>query len=142
MNEYISSETFLILRGIPRGIIDNVRTSSCKASVILSDFNKTSIFSTFEKYSNVNYFMKTRPVGAELFHAYGRADTDTTKLTATFRNFVPKKMSGLSVCVAKFEPTTYIVQSMTVGQSTAKFAILSEQEDSTERTTVRKGSVG
>jgi len=29
--------------------------------------------------------MKIRPVGAELFHAYGR--TDMTKLTVAFHNF-------------------------------------------------------
>jgi len=33
--------------------------------------------------------MKIRPVGAELFHADGRADgqTDMTKLIVSFRNF-------------------------------------------------------
>ena len=42
-------------------------------------------------------FMKILPVGAELFHADGRTDsqrrTYTTKLTASFRNFAkrPKK---------------------------------------------------
>jgi hypothetical protein len=34
-------------------------------------------------------FMKTYPVGAELFHSDGRTDrqTDMTKLTEAFRNF-------------------------------------------------------
>ena len=48
-------------------------------------------------------FIKIRPVGSELFHAYGQTDgwtdeqrnrqTDTTKLTVAFRNSVntPKK---------------------------------------------------
>jgi len=40
----------------------------------------------FEKYSD---FIKVRPVGAELFHADGRAhgQTDLTKLIIPFRGF-------------------------------------------------------
>jgi hypothetical protein len=40
------SETFLILRRIQRDIIINVHRFSCKVPLLLSDFNKTSIFST------------------------------------------------------------------------------------------------
>ena len=49
--------------------------------------------------------MKIRPVGAELFHADGRTDTDrqtdTTKLTVSFRNFVnaPKKYDVMSISI-------------------------------------------
>ena len=34
-------ETFLILRRIQRDIVLNVKTSSCKVPLLLSDFNKT-----------------------------------------------------------------------------------------------------
>jgi len=39
--------------------------------------------------------MEIRPVGAELFHAGGRTDTDMTKLIIAFRDFAnaPKKSS-------------------------------------------------
>jgi hypothetical protein len=43
----------------------------------------------FEKNAQISDFTKIRPVGAELFHAGGRADgrTDMTKLTVAFRSF-------------------------------------------------------
>jgi len=56
-----------------------------KCPFFFADFNETLIFSTdFRKVSTSN-FMKIRPVGAELFHAYSR--TDTTNLTTAFHNF-------------------------------------------------------
>jgi hypothetical protein len=39
----------------------------------------------FEKYPRILNFMKIHPVGAELFHTYGR--TYITKLMIAFRNF-------------------------------------------------------
>ena len=57
-----------------------------KYPLFLSDFNKILILSTdFLKKAQVLSFVKTRPVGAELFHADGR--TDMTKLIVAFRNF-------------------------------------------------------
>jgi hypothetical protein len=41
------SETFLILRRIDRDIIINVQRSSCKVPLLLSDINKTWIFSIY-----------------------------------------------------------------------------------------------
>jgi hypothetical protein len=84
------SETFLILRRIQPNIIINVHSCSCKVPVALVrfwwNFNFQDRFSTNSQISN---FMKIRPVGAELFHADGRTDSQTnmTKLTVTFRNF-------------------------------------------------------
>jgi len=42
-------------------------------------------------------FMKTRPVGAELFHADGRLDgqTDMTKQMVSFRNFANASTNSL-----------------------------------------------
>ena len=51
-------------------------------------------FSRVSKNTHISYFMKTRTMGAELFHADGRTHKDTTKLIATFRNFVPKTLSS------------------------------------------------
>ena len=47
----------------------------------------------FEKASNINFFMKIRPVGAKLFHAEGRAYM--TELIVAFRDFenAPKNES-------------------------------------------------
>jgi hypothetical protein len=61
-----------------------VHRSSRAVPLLLSDFIETSIFSTdFRKIPN-QISWKIRPVGAELFHAYGR--TDMTELIA-FRDF-------------------------------------------------------
>ena len=69
-----------------------------KYPLFLSVFNRTWICSTDFRNTLEYNFMKSRPVGAELFHADGRTDgrtdrqtdrqTDVTKLMATFRNFV------------------------------------------------------
>jgi hypothetical protein len=47
----------------------------------------------FEKCSN---FMKIRPVGAEIFHAYGRTDLQTgmTNLRVAFCNFANAPKEG------------------------------------------------
>jgi len=48
----------------------------------------------FKKNTHISNFMEIRPMGAELFHVDRRADgrtdgqTDITKLTVAFRNFV------------------------------------------------------
>jgi hypothetical protein len=77
--------TFLILRRFQQDIMINVHRSPCKAPLLLSDFRENWIFSTdFRKNTPVSNFMKIRPVGAELFHADGRARV--TKLTVAFRN--------------------------------------------------------
>jgi len=58
----------------------------------LSDFNATSIFlDSFSKNSKISNFVKTRPVGSDLFHADGR--TVMSKLVVAFHKFVntPKK---------------------------------------------------
>jgi len=44
----------------------------------------------FSENPQISYFMKIRPVGAELFYAERRTDgwTSVTKLAVAFRNFV------------------------------------------------------
>jgi len=63
-----------------------------KYPLFLPDFNETWIFSTvFSKNPQIWNFMKTRLVGATLFHADRR--TDMTKLIVAFHNFAnaPKR---------------------------------------------------
>ena len=58
--------------------------------LFLTDFNKTSIFSTdFQKIPQILNFMKIHPLGAELFHVDGWAyrRTGIRKLIVTFHNF-------------------------------------------------------
>jgi len=87
------SEICIIVRRIQRDMVRNVYWSPCKALVILVEFNEIWIFWTvffLEMYPNMkfhenpssgsrviswkpvkwepSYFMKIRPVGAELFH--------------------------------------------------------------------------
>ena len=74
------SVTFLIIRRIPRDIIVTLRRSSCKVTVILSDFNETWISGQiFEKFSNIKF--RENPY----ILPCGRRDM--TKLIITFRNF-------------------------------------------------------
>ena len=64
----------------------NVDWSSRKVTLLL-DFNRTWIFSTyFRKILGIQYLIKIIPVVAELFHA--DRQTDMTKLTGAFHNFV------------------------------------------------------
>ena len=63
-------------------IVINVKWSSCKVPVILSDFNRTQTFSTyFRKNNQVLHFLKIRPVGAELFHADGQTGKQASSRT-------------------------------------------------------------
>ena len=56
-----------------------------KCRLLLSDFNGTWIFWTdFLRNTHISYFMKVRPVGAELFNVDGWKDM--TKPIAAFRN--------------------------------------------------------
>jgi hypothetical protein len=67
-----------------RDVIVNIHTFSCKVPFLLSGFNETRIFGQFfEKYRK-SYFMKIRPLVAELFQVAWRADRHVTKLTAFF----------------------------------------------------------
>ena len=60
-----------------------------KYPLFLSDFNETRIFfDRFPKHTRISNFIKIRPVGAELFHADGQTERQTTKLIVAFRNFV------------------------------------------------------
>jgi len=69
---HILSGTFYILRRIQRDIFIDVRKSSCEKAVILVRFKwKSNFLDKFSKYTE-KYFMKSCPVGAELFHAEGR----------------------------------------------------------------------
>ena len=80
------SETFLILRRTERDMIKNAHRFSCKVPIIPVIFLwNLNFLDTFSKNTQISDFMKTRPVGTELFHAHKR--TDMTKLTVAFRNF-------------------------------------------------------
>jgi hypothetical protein len=54
----------------------------------------------FRKIAQISNFMKTRPVGAELFHADER--TDMTKLRVAFRNLGKAPKNALCGQNAKF----------------------------------------
>ena len=45
-----------------------------KYRLFFSDFNETSIFSTYIRKKKIPNFIEIRPVGTELFHAGGRTD--------------------------------------------------------------------
>jgi len=81
------SEAFLILRTV-RDIIINDICLHVKYPLFLSDIKKAWIFLTDFSKNTQLYFTKIRPAGAELFPC-GQTDrqTDTTKVTVTFRNF-------------------------------------------------------
>jgi len=100
---YVLSETFFILRRNGRDMIKNVYWSSCKVLFILVQFSRNlNMLDRFSTNTQIQNFIKIRPVGAELFHVDRR--TDMTKLLIAFRNFAN---SPINVVIGKiFEPTT------------------------------------
>jgi hypothetical protein len=87
---------FLILRKTGRDMIKNVCPSSCTLPVILVRFWwNLNYFDRFSKNTQIQNLIKIPPMGAELFHVYGRTDvrTEMTQLIVAFRNFAnaPKK---------------------------------------------------
>jgi hypothetical protein len=92
-------KTFL-LKTIKRDIVISVKMSSCKAPVILSDFNQTTTISTNfrkkkEKRSNIT-FIKIRPGEADLFHANAHDEAHSR-----FSPNVPKNRNILLICPPK-----------------------------------------
>jgi len=90
-------ETFLTLGRIKQDMIKNVYPSSSKVPVILARLKGNFNFlHTFWKHTQISNCMKICPVEAKLF--YVDIQTDTTKLTVTFRNFenMPKNVMFLT----------------------------------------------
>jgi hypothetical protein len=85
-----------------------------KYPLLLSDFNKTWIFSIdFSKNTQTSNFMKISPVGNELLHAGARTDgrTDMTKLVVALRNFTNARKNGICQgwkCTRSREPYCWI----------------------------------
>ena len=84
-----SSETFIILRRIQRGIVINGKTSLCKVRIIFVRLQlKVNFLYRFSSKPHMSNFIKTPSVETELFHADGSTDTQTdmTELIVNFRN--------------------------------------------------------
>jgi len=83
------SEMFLSLRRTERNVIESMYWSSCKVPVILVRFYWNIYFrDRFSKNTQISYFIKIRPVEAELFNADRRADGQTDmKLIVAFSQF-------------------------------------------------------
>jgi hypothetical protein len=105
------SETFLILRRIPRDI--NLRRSSCRQPVILPGFNKNLIFSTY--FRKIHEYQFPRKTFQRDTSCSTRTDgrTDIPKLLAAFRNFVnaPRNIYPYH--------TPYVGRDNTVGVATS-----------------------
>jgi len=88
------SETFLILRRIEGDMLKISGSLHVQCPLFQSDFHETCIFLTvFRKILKYLVPWKSRPMGAELFHADRR--TDMTKLKVAFRNFANASKNGL-----------------------------------------------
>jgi hypothetical protein len=89
----ILSETFVILRRIPRDNVINFHRSSLRYPLLFSGFNKTSLDLNFEKYPNIKF--NENIFSGSRIDSCGRTDrqTDMTNLNVAFHNFVkePKK---------------------------------------------------
>jgi len=81
------SETFFILMRSNRDMIKNAYRSSAPLFLypilMKLEFSRQSFGK--KKNTQISYFMKIRPVGAELFHS--DSGTDMTKLIVAFRTF-------------------------------------------------------
>ena len=73
-------EIFLILRRTERVMIIFLYWSSCKVPVILVRLSiNFNFFEIFAKNTQISKFMQILSVGAEQFHADGRADRQTER---------------------------------------------------------------
>jgi hypothetical protein len=83
------SKPFLILRRTERDMMKTVYWYLCKVPIILiwSEWNM-NVLEQFSKDTQMWYFVKIRPVGAELFRADRRTDrqTDMAKVIVFFFN--------------------------------------------------------
>ena len=78
-----------ILRRTVWDMIKNVYSSSCKMSITLSYFIETWIFSQIlEKYSITKFHENPSSGSRDISWGRTEGQTDTTKLTVAFRNFV------------------------------------------------------
>jgi len=85
-------------------MITNLYWSSCKVHVILVGLQGNSNFLVrYSKNTQIANFMKICHVGAELFHAEGRIDSQTgmTMLTVPFRNFAIAAKKAECICKRK-----------------------------------------
>jgi hypothetical protein len=88
---------FFSLKKSSASAIINVHRYLCKVPVIMSDFNKTLIFSIyFRKIFNCQFFFLICQVGAEFACRRTGGQTDMTKLIVAFRNSAkgPKILCG------------------------------------------------
>ena len=96
----ILSETYLIVRRNERDMIKMYIGLYVKYTFFLSDFKwNLNFLERCSKNPQISNFMKIRPMGAELFHVDGRADT--TKLIVAFRNFAKAPKKGSPWCLQK-----------------------------------------
>jgi hypothetical protein len=88
----------------------------------------------FLQNTQISNFMKIRPVGGELFHADGQ--TEITKLTVAFRNFVNAPNNNLSVqnmCNSKERASGHFKPFALQSNSQLKFGFYSGRQFSLQR---------
>ena len=86
------SETILILRSDRDVIKIQFIGPHIMCSLFLSDLN---FLYRFSKNIQISKFIKSRPVGADLFHA-GDGQTDVTTITVAFLNFAKAPKNVIS----------------------------------------------
>jgi hypothetical protein len=119
------SETHLILRRIQRDVTINVRRFFVQTTLFYCQvLMKLELLDSCPKNTELSYFMKIRPLVAELFHAGGRTDRrDEAYARFSFANSSETKNERFTVllCCLYYTPCVFVLTYQVILSICASF---------------------